>query len=187
MLGTIALCGIFFIGYKVYESIKDQRKDSESDWNKFWGLYSNVEDQERKVYDNPLVLKTYSFYKAIKVVMMTKYEEARNKLFKRILKGTFISKNKLILPVFIEDEIYYICLDKVSDVRDYDIIDVSFSSNNMDIKHMLNKMINHASSPYRVSSLTPQSLDKDIVDLTYIKDGEIRVKIFCNEQEIHLD
>ena len=91
MLGTIALCGVFFLGYKVYESIKEQRKDPESDWNKFWGLYSNVEDQERKVYNNPLVLKTYSFYKTIKVVMMTKYEEARNKLFKRILKGTFTS------------------------------------------------------------------------------------------------
>ena len=52
---------------------------------------------------------------------------------------------------------------------------------------MLNKMINHASSPYRVSSLSPHSLDIDIIDLTYIKDGEIRVKIFCNEEEIHLD
>lgn len=187
MLGTIALCGIVYLGYKLYSSINIQKKDEESDWNKFWRLYSSVEEQERNLFNYEAIIKPYSFYKTIKIVAMTRYEEARNKLFKSILKETFIDNNKLILPVYIEDEIYYICLDKVSDVRDYDIIDVNFTSTKIDVKHVLNKMINHASSPYRVSSLTPQSLNKDVVNITYIKEGEIISKNFTDTNEIHLD
>jgi hypothetical protein len=187
MLETIVLCGVVYLGYSLFSSINKQKQEPESDWNKFWKLYSSIEDQERNIYTNEAFIKTYSLYKTVKIVAMTRYEEARNKLFKSILKETFIDNKKLILPVFIEDEIYYICLEKVSDVRDYDIIDVNFTSTKIDVKHVLNKMINHASSPYRVSSLTPQSLKKDLVNVTYIKDGEIRIKEFTDTNEIHLD
>jgi len=187
MFATIAICSLVYAGYRVASSIWKQRKDPESDWCKFWKLYSSVEDQERQWFKDELVIKSYSLYKTIKVVILTRYEEQRNKIFKSILKETYIDDNKLILPVFIEDEIYYICLDKVSNVREYDIIDINFISTKMDIKHTLNKMINHSSSPYRVSSLTPTSLKQQNLNVTYIKDGEIKMKYFKNNEEMHID
>lgn len=187
MFATIAICSLIYFGYRAASSILKQRKDPESDWCKFWKLYSNVEDQERQYFKDELVIKSYSLYKTIKVVILTRYEEKRNKIFKSILKESYIGKNKLILPIFIEDDIYYICLDKVSNVREYDIIDINFTSKDMDIKHTLNKMINHSSSPYRVSSLTPKLLNQQNLDVTYIKDGEIKVKMFKNNDEIHID
>lgn len=187
MFATIAICSLVYAGYCVASSVWKQRKDPESDWCKFWKLYSSVEDQERQYFKDELVIKSYSLYKTIKVVILTRYEEKRNEIFKTILKGTYLENNKIILPVFIENEIYYICLDKVSNVREYDIIDINFTSKNMDVKHTLNKMINHSSSPYRVSSLTPKSLNQQTLDLTYIKDGEIKIKMFKNDEEVHID
>jgi hypothetical protein len=103
----------------------------------------------------------------------------------KLMRAIELKNNKLLVPVFLHDNKYYIVIEKNSEVRNYDIIGIT-KNKNYDLQKIFNRMIALNTSPYALSFVTPKDLDMDFVQLTMIKNDEIYVKKFTSDQQIQL-
>lgn len=170
------------IGLSGSEYIKKAHKDSESKWSKFWNLYNNVKNEYTKKKWNTPILQLFSFYKTIKIVAISDIDQFINSHLMKLMKPIELKNNKFLVPVFLHDSKYYIIIEKNSEVRKYDIIGIS--TNKYDIKHIFNHAISLSTSPYAISFITPEDLNMDFIQMTMIKNDEIDVRKFSNNDEI---
>ncbi len=171
------VCAFSFalIGLSTSDYIKKVQKDPESKWNKFWNLYNNVKDEYTKKKWHTPILQVFSFYKTVKIVAISDTEQFINSHLMKLMKPIELKNNKFFVPVFLNDSKYYISIEKNSEVRKYDIIGITPN------KHY---DINLSTSPYALSFLTPEDLDMDFIQMTIIKNDEIDVSKFSDNQKI---
>ena len=179
------VCAFSFalIGLSTSDYIKKVQKDPESKWNKFWNLYNNVKDEyTKKKWITPM-LQVFSFYKTVKIITISDIEQFINSHLMKLMKPIELKNNKFFVPVFLHDSKYYISIEKNSEVRKYDIIGIT-PNKHYDIKHIFNHTIALSTSPYALSCLTPEDLNMDFIQMTIIKNDEINVSKFSDNQKI---
>jgi hypothetical protein len=170
-----------------FKSIKTHFQHPESNWVKFWDLFQNVENEYKtKISIKPL-LKLFSFYKTVKIIILSDIEVFINKNLLKLLTPIQLENNKILLPVFIQDTKYFICIDQVSEVRDYDVIDCQMVSGNVniDLKHVFNRLISSKSSPYQVSFINPSDLGLEDIEMTVIRNENIETNKYQNKEYIN--
>ena len=179
------VCAFSFalIGLSTSDYIKKVQKDPESKWNKFWNLYNNVKDEYTKKKWHTPILQVFSFYKTVKIITISDIEQFINSHLMKLMKPIELKNNKFFVPVFLHDSKYYISIEKNSEVRKYDIIGIT-PNKHYDIKHIFNHTIALSTSPYALSCLTPEDLNMDFIQMTIIKNDEINVSKFSDNQKI---
>jgi len=165
--------------------IKNAEKNPESKWTKFWNLYNNVQNEYIKRKWHTPILQVFSFYKTIKIILTSDLEQFVDSHIMKLMRAIELKNNKLLVPVFLHDNKYYIVIEKNSEVRNYDIIGIT-KNKNYDLQKIFNRMIALNTSPYALSFVTPKDLDMDFVQLTMIKNDEIDIKKFTTDQQIQL-
>jgi hypothetical protein len=188
---TILYFSVFSIsvGYllnKIKKQTDEWSKDQECDWYKFWNLYDSVFNQTNGKYSYNVLNKLYAFYHTSKIVAITKWEDFVSYMLLKTLKEISLSNNKILIPLFLHDKIHYICIEKVSNVREYDIINVSKDYKDQKIAEILNRYISGSSSPYRITSIKPIDLEMDKLDILMIKNNDVKNISIDRDQEIVL-
>lgn len=178
-----------FLSYIISNIVKYTNKwskDEESDWFKFWNLYDSVYTQTNDKYSYNFLNKLHAFYHTSKIVAITKTEDLVSYILLKKLKEISISNDKILVPLFLHDHIHYICIEKVSNVRDYDVISVSKDYKNQKLAEILNRYISSSSSPYRITSIKPIDLDMDDLGLIMIKNNDVKSITIEKDQDIVL-
>lgn len=171
------------LGLTTSEYIKKVQKDPESKWNKFWNLYNNVQDEYTKKNLHKPILKVLSFYKTIKIVLISDIEKFVNSHLMKLMKPIELKNNKFLVPVFLHDNKYYIVIEKNSEVRKYDIIGIT-PNKHYNIQNIFNHTIALSTSPYALSFVSPTDLNMDFIQMTIIKNDEIDINKFSNNEQI---
>lgn len=174
----------FFITCKVRDYIKEASMNTESKWTKFWNLYSNVEEEHSKTIRFYPFLKLYSLYSTLKVVAISDINEYINKKLLQMLRPINLKNKKFLVPLFIHDTKYYLCIEQVSDVRNYDIIDVS--PNKYDLKKILNRFISTNTSPYKVGLFNPRDLGLDEIQITQLVNNDFNISVIKKDEFINI-
>jgi len=173
---------IFFSNCFAIDYIEEMSKNPESKWTKFWNLFSNVENEyNNKISFYPFI-KPVSFYKTCKIILLKEFEVFKNTQLLKLLSPITLKNNKQVIPVFIKDSLFYISIEQVSELREYDILDTTDCK--YDLKNMLNHLISTDTSPYRVTLINPCDLDEETITLTKIKNGEFEITQYNKEDNI---
>jgi hypothetical protein len=160
-LGFLTIYG----GYMCFKKVVSQ--EPESNWVKFWNLFSSVKSEYTNKISLPVVLDMYSFYKTVKIVAISKYEDFVNSHLLRMLTPIELENNKMLVPMFIHDNKYYLCIEKTSEVRKYDVIGVTARA---DLVPVFNRLVSSETTPYRTSYIRPCDVGSDIMVVTILKD-----------------
>jgi hypothetical protein len=171
------------LGLSTSEYIKKVQKDPESKWSKFWNLYNNVQDEYKKKKLLKPILQLLSFYKTVKIVVISDIEKFVNSHLMKLMKPIELKNNKFLVPVFLHDNKYYIVIEKNSEVRKYDIIGIT-PNKHYNIQNIFNHTIALSTSPYALSFATPIDLNMDFIQMTIIKNDEIDINKFSNNEQI---
>ena len=177
---------ISYILNKIKKETNEWSKDTECDWYKFWNLYDSVFSQINGKYSYEALNKLYAFYHTSKIVAVTKWDDLVSYILLKKLKEISLTHDKILVPIFLHDHIHYICIEKVSNVREYDIINVSEDYKNQKLAEILNRYISTSSSPYRITSIKPADLGIKKLDIVMIKNNDVKSISIEQDQEIVL-
>jgi hypothetical protein len=181
----ICVFSLTLVGLSTRDYIKKAQKDPESKWAKFWNLYNNVQGEYTKKNWHTPILQVFSFYKTVKIVIISDVEQFINSHLMKLMKPIELKNNKFLVPVFLHDSKYYVTIEKNSEVRKYDIIGIT-PNKHYDIKNIFNHSVALTTSPFALSFLTPEDLNMDFIQMTIIKNDEIDISKFSNKEQIQL-
>lgn len=179
----IPLLTIFSL-VKVQETVNEEFTKEKSRWTKFWDLYSNVASKTFEKYSIQPFASIIAMYKTIKIIAMSEVEKYINSHLLKILKPIQLNENRILVPLFIHDNQYYICIENSSKVRQYDVI--HSNGNTAHIVKILNRYVSEDTSPYKISTLTPNDFGVEKLTLTKLKNNRVETDIIENNQSITL-
>lgn len=177
VLGFLFIYGSYIFFNKVVS------QEPESNWVKFWNLFSSVKSEYTNNISLPVVLDMYSFYKTVKIVVISKYEDFVNSHLLKMLRPIELENNKMLVPMFIHDNKYYLCIEKFSEVRKYDIIEVT---DRPDLVPVLNRLVSCETTPYKVSSIRPCDVNSETLIISILKDFDININHFDKNDEVRI-
>lgn len=152
-------------GYMFFKKVVSQ--EPESNWVKFWSLFSSVKSEYTNKISLPFILDMYSFYKTVKIVSIREYEDFVNRHLLRLLMPIELENNKMLVPMFVHDNKYYLCIEKTSEVRKYDVIGVS---GHADLVPIFNRLVSSDTTPYKISYIRPCDVGSEMMVVTILKD-----------------
>jgi len=169
---------------KLQEIINKEFKIEKSRWTKFWDLYSNVSSKTIDKYPIQPFTSIISMYKTIKIIAISEMESYINSHLLKILKPIHLRDNRILVPLFIHDNQYYVCIENSSKVREYDVIHSNGDSAH--IVKILNRYVSEGTSPYKISTLTPADFGMENLTLMKLKNNNVERDIIETNQSIIL-